>query len=465
MKFVSTRNNKKIFGFKDVSLQGLSKDGGLYLPLEWNLDNFKYSKKDINFENISYEVIKNFIGNDLSQNQLKEIIKSSYSNFSNKEITPLRKIESNHWLLELFHGPTLAFKDVALQFLGNLFNFFLQQNNNNLNIIGATSGDTGSAAIEAVKKNKNINIFILHPLNRVSNFQRRQMTTVKSSNVFNIAVKGTFDDCQDIVKRLFKDRDSKGKKFASINSINWSRIMAQVTYYIFAYSKLNSIFENKKIAFSVPTGNFGDAYAGYIAKSKFNIPIKKIIVATNENDILYRFFRTGEYKKSSVKATNSPSMDIQVASNFERLLYDLLSQNSSKVSEAMTEFNINNNFFIKHKDKNKILNSFTSYSISEKSTLEVIKSVYKKYKIILDPHTAVGFAASNEYLKNNRQDIVISLATAHPAKFSEAVLNAINKSPELPSVYKNIFDLEEKFKLIDNNYEKIKGYIFKNSLI
>ncbi len=221
-------------------------------------------------------------------------------------------------MLELFHGPTLAFKDIALQFLGNLFNFFLEQNHNQLNIIGATSGDTGSAAIEAVKNNKNVNIFILHPLDRVSNFQRRQMTTIKSNNVFNIAVKGTFDDCQYLVKKLFKDKDSEAKRFASINSINWTRIMAQITYYIYAFVKLNFIYDKRRISFSVPTGNFGDAYAGYLAKNKFNIPIKKIIVATNENDILNRFFRTGEFQKSDVKVTNSPSMVFQVASNFER---------------------------------------------------------------------------------------------------------------------------------------------------
>ena len=395
---------------------------------------------------------------------LKSLINESYKNFSNKEITPLRKVENNHWILELFHGPTLAFKDIALQFLGNLFSYFLDEKENKLNIIGATSGDTGSAAIEAVKNNKNVNIFILHPFNRVSEFQRRQMTTVNSTNVYNIAVKGTFDDCQFIVKKLFKDKASKEKRFASINSINWSRIMAQISYYIYAYEKL-SLKSDKKISFSVPTGNFGDAYAGYLAKSKFNIPIHKLIIATNENDILYRFFRKGEYKKNLVRSTNSPSMDIQVASNFERLLYDILKQDSNKLSVLMKEFEDKEKLFLNNKYDKKVLDTFLSYKVSNKQTIKVIKSIYDKYKIILDPHTAVGFFASTEYLKKNRNDISITLATAHPAKFSESVKHAINIDPKLPLRYKNIFKLKERFKLIDNDYSKIKQYIFNNTMI
>ena len=465
MKYVSTRNNKNILGFKSVSLEGLSKDGGLYLPKDWCLSNFNYSKKDINFQNIAFDIIRNFIDDDLSHMELKKIIKKSYENFNNDEITPLRSIDDNNWLLELFHGPTLAFKDIALQFLGNLFNLFLEKNNNKLNIIGATSGDTGSAAIEAVKDNKNINIFILHPWNKVSEFQRRQMTTVDTNNVHNIAVKGTFDDCQYIVKKLFKDNDSISKKFGSINSINWTRIMAQITYYIYAFMKISLLNNKNDISFSVPTGNFGDAYAGYLAKSKFNIPIKKIIVATNENDILDRFFRTGEYKKYQVKATNSPSMDIQVASNFERLLYDFMKQDSEKVLTLMQEFDNKNKLNISKNLNLKIKKYFSSYSIDEKKTIKTIRQTYNKHKIILDPHTAVGFAASLEYLKkNDEKDTVVTLATAHPIKFSNAVNNALKLEPKLPEKYKSIFDLEEKYKVLDNEYLTIKGYILKNSL-
>ena len=416
------------------------------------------------YPDIAFQVIKNFVGKEISLPHLKSLINESYKNFSNKEITPLRKVENNHWILELFHGPTLAFKDIALQFLGNLFSYFLDEKENKLNIIGATSGDTGSAAIEAVKNNKNVNIFILHPFNRVSEFQRRQMTTVNSTNVYNIAVKGTFDDCQFIVKKLFKDKASKEKRFASINSINWSRIMAQISYYIYAYEKL-SLKSDKKISFSVPTGNFGDAYAGYLAKSKFNIPIHKLIIATNENDILYRFFRKGEYKKNLVRSTNSPSMDIQVASNFERLLYDILKQDSNKLSVLMKEFEDKEKLFLNNKYDKKVLDTFLSYKVSNKQTIKVIKSIYDKYKIILDPHTAVGFFASTEYLKKNRNDISITLATAHPAKFSESVKHAINIDPKLPLRYKNIFKLKERFKLIDNDYSKIKQYIFNNTMI
>ncbi|MEC6997093.1 MAG: threonine synthase [Pseudomonadota bacterium] len=465
MKFVSTRDNKKSISFKKVSLEGLAQDGGLYIPHNWKMLDLSYDKKNVSFQNIAFQVIKNFVGNEINFPHLESLITDSYKNFSNKEITPLKKVENNHWILELFHGPTLAFKDIALQFLGNLFNYFLDKKEKKLNIIGATSGDTGSAAIEAVKNNKNVNIFILHPYNRVSEFQRRQMTTVNSKNVYNIAVKGTFDDCQYIVKKLFKDKASKEKRFASINSINWSRIMAQISYYIYAYEKLSLINDKKKISFSVPTGNFGDAYAGYLAKSKFNIPIHKLIIATNENDILNRFFRKGEYKKNFVRSTYSPSMDIQVASNFERLLYDILKQDSTELTTLMKEFEAKDKLYLNDKYDKKILNTFLSYKVSNKQTIKAIKSVYDKYKIILDPHTAVGFFASLEYLKENKNDISVTLATAHPAKFSDSVTHAININPKLPLRYKNIYKLNEKFKVIDNDYSKIKKYIFNNSVI
>ena len=464
MKYTSTRNNKAFIDFESVSLKGLAADGGLYLPRDWSKENFKFSKKEVDFESIAFSIIKNFVGDIISNTDLREIIRKSYAGFSSKKITPLKQLEDNHWLLELFHGPTLAFKDIALQLLGNLFNFFLEKNNNQINIIGATSGDTGSAALEAVKNNQKINIFILHPVNRVSDFQRRQMTTVKSSNVFNIGIKGTFDDCQYIVKKLFNDKDTKEKKFASINSINWTRIMAQITYYIYAVMQIN-LYETKKISFSVPTGNFGDAYAGYLAKSKLNATIEKIIIATNENDILDRFFKTGEYCKSNVKSTNTPSMDIQVASNFERLLYDILNEDSKQVMKIMKNFESKNSLFIKKNTNEKILESFNSFSINQKRTLEVIRNVYEKYNIILDPHTAVGFAASLDYLeKNSKGHTVVSLATAHPAKFSNAVVKAIGKKPILPKKYENIFELEEKCEVLDNNYKLVKDFILKNTL-
>ena len=465
MKYISTRNNNTSIDFERVSLKGLASDGGLYLPKDWSSnENFKFSKNEISFENIAYNIFKSFIGDSLNHRELRKIISLSYKNFDSIEVTPLQKLEKNHWLLELFHGPTLAFKDIALQFLGNLFNFFLEKNDNKINIIGATSGDTGSAALEAVKNNKNINIFILHPLNRVSDFQRRQMTTVKSSNVYNIALKGNFDDCQYIIKKLFNDDDAKTKKFASINSINWTRIMAQISYYVYAFQKL-SYEKHQKISFSVPTGNFGDAYAGYLAKSKFNIPIEKIIVATNENDILDRFFRSGKYYKNKVKATNSPSMDIQVASNFERLLYDIFNQDSKKVSEVMKDFELNHSLLIDKTSNKNILDNFISFSINQTQTLQVIKNVYENNNIILDPHTAVGYASSSSYLEQHTDHTAVTLATAHPAKFADAVSEAIEDKPSLPLKYQNIFDLEEKYEVFDNDYSLVKDYIFKNTLI
>ncbi|RPH09030.1 MAG: threonine synthase [Alphaproteobacteria bacterium TMED194] len=465
MKYTSTREDKELLNFKQVTLKGLASDGGLYVPKNWKQHNLKFSNMDITFEKTAYEIIKYFVGKNLDNQLLKKLISRSYKSFRNKEITTLKQLDKNNYILELYHGPTLAFKDIALQFLGNAFEVFLKKEKKKLTIVGATSGDTGSAAIDAVKNNKFSDIFILHPYKRVSDFQRKQMTTVNSSNVFNIALKGTFDDCQDIIKKLFRDNELNQRlNLGSINSINWTRIMAQITYYIYAVIQIN-LYETKKISFAVPTGNFGDAYAGYLAKSKLNASIEKIIIATNENDILDRFFKTGKYCKSNVKSTNTPSMDIQVASNFERLLYDIMNEDSKQVMKIMKNFESKNSLSIKKNTNKKILETFKSFSINQNRTLEVIRNIYEKYNIILDPHTAVGFAASLDYLeKNNKEHTVVSLATAHPAKFSNAVLKAIGKKPMLPKKYENIFELEERCEVLDNNYKLVKDFILKNIL-
>ena len=290
------------------------------------------------------------------------------------------------------------------------------------------------------------------------------MTTVKSKNVFNIAVKGTFDDCQNIVKKLFIDENLNSQlRLGSINSINWTRIMAQISYYIFSYNKVKEEYKNKKVSFCVPTGNFGDAFAGYIAREKFNVPINKIIIATNKNNILDRFFKTGIYKKEKVYQTMSPSMDIQIASNFERLLYDLYNQNGNIINDLMNDFSKNGIIKVNNKSFKKTKKIFLSFSINEKETMNSILHAYKKNQIIVDPHTAVGLEASRKFIKKNKNDIVITLATAHASKFSKAVSTVLGFNPDFPQNYKNIFKLNEKFIILENSYEQIKNYIVKNT--
>ncbi len=462
MKYISTRADKKLLDFKEVTLKGLASDGGLYVPNNWKKTNLNLVGKNYSFEKTAFETIKSFVGKDIENNVLRKLIKKSYSTFRKKDITTLKKIDDKNFILELFNGPTLAFKDIALQFLGNTFETFLKEKRKKLTIIGATSGDTGSAAIDAVKNNKFVDVFILHPYGRVSEFQRKQMTTINSSNVFNIGLKGTFDDCQNLIKKLFGDDDlNQSLNLGSINSINWTRIMAQITYYIYAYNKVKKLTGNTNISFSIPTGNFGDAYAGYIAKEKFKIPIDKLIVATNKNNILDRFFRTGSYKIDQVYKTISPSMDIQIASNFERLLYDINHYNGIAVNELMNRFNEKGTIKIKKECFDNVNKSFKSFSINETETKKRIKHTYNNHKYIIDPHTAVGLEASNKYLKEYREGIVVTLATAHPSKFSESVSSILGFEPKLPNGFKNILHLKEKYEVINNSYNSVKNYILK----
>ncbi len=463
MFYKSTRGNSERVNFKQVTLRGLSKDGGLYVPENWKKSKLIIDELNPDFREIATSVISKFTGNLINKNKLNSLINSSYDNFSSKQVVPLTKINDNLWTLELFHGPTLAFKDIALQFLGNIFNYYLKSNKTKLTIIGATSGDTGSAAIEAVKNQENSNIFILHPYKRVSEFQRRQMTTVNSDNVFNIAVKGTFDDCQDLVKRLFIDTKMNNNiNLGSINSINWTRIMAQISYYVFAYYKIRKR-TNKDIAFSVPTGNFGDAYAGYLAKEKFNIPFKKILVATNKNDILDRFFKTGVYSTKKVSKTLSPSMDIQIASNFERFLYNLYDEKSQAVKNLMRGFDDEKIIRVDKEKLKKIQSVFYSSKVTEKETIETIKYIHKISKKIVDPHTAVGIKTARNYMEEFKDSAVIALETAHPIKFSSAVFKALGKKPKIPEKFKKIFEGKEKYEIFENNFKSIRDFIISNA--
>ena len=455
MEYLSTRDNKISAKFEHIFIKGLSDEGGLFLPKQIG----KFSDKEFsNLKNLSYvdlatEIISKFIGNFCTKEKLQEIVKKSYSTFSVQNVVKIRKVEDLH-ILELFHGPTLAFKDVAMQLIGNFYEYYLSKNSKKINIIVATSGDTGAAAIDAVKGKKNINIFVLHPNNRISPVQRMLMTTNPSKNVFNIAVEGNFDDCQKLVKEMFSDHEfSKSINMSGVNSINWARIVAQTVYYFFCYFKLDT---QEKVSFSVPTGNFGDVYAGYLAK-KMGLPIDKLLVATNENDILHRVISKGDYKANKVQETISPSMDIQVASNFERLLFDIYNNDSKKVLEIMNNIK-NNKFNLDQNSLKKIQNDFISASLDEKEILETIKNLYNNNGIIIDPHTAIGVGAVK---KHNKKNYVV-LATAHPCKFPNAILKAIGKKEELPGHLKSILNQKEQYEIFQNNIENLKSYIKNN---
>jgi threonine synthase len=455
MDYISTRNSSNSFKFKDVFIKGLADDGGLFVPKSLH----KYSKKDLDsLKNLEYKelakrIIYPFVDDFIDKNDLGKIIDKSYSVFRKKNIVDLVKI-GDRSVLELFHGPTLAFKDVAMQLLGNFYEHYLKNENKKINIVVATSGDTGAAAIDAIKGRKNINIFVLHPNNRVSPVQRKLMTTGKEMNVFNIAIEGNFDDCQNLVKAMFADKVFSNEiNMSGVNSINWARIIAQSVYYFYCYFLVD---DNKKpINFSVPTGNFGDVYAGYLAK-KMGLPINKLIVATNQNDILYRAITKGTYDVEKVVATISPSMDIQIASNFERLIYDLNNCDDLKTIDTMKDIKEKGKYTIDKQKLNKINNDFLSSRLKEDEVLNTIKSVYEKFNIILDPHSAIGYGAFD---KINLEGNNIVLATAHPCKFPDAIKKAINLKAELPDELLFVLGEKENYDIIKNNLDEIKKHI------
>jgi len=455
MRYVSTRNNNKDYSFKEVFLKGLADDGGLFVPKSL----FKFSEKELNsfkelnYQDLAKEIIQPFVKDFINQSDLSQIINKSYSIFRKKNVINLIQVGDKK-ILELFHGPTLAFKDVAMQLLGNFYEYYLESENKKINIVVATSGDTGAAAIEAIKGKKNINIFVLHPQDRVSSVQRKLMTTVKEKNVFNLAIKGNFDDCQNLVKSMFADQDfSNSINMSGVNSINWARIIAQAVYYFYTYFLIDP--KDQKINFSVPTGNFGDVYAGYLAK-KMGLPINKFIVATNENDILHRAISKGSYEAHKVSETNSPSMDIQIASNFERLIYDINESNDLITNKIMRDIKDTGKYQIGGSELSKIKLNFFSSSINQDEVLKIIKNVYANYKIMLDPHTAIGYGA---FEKVNIDGVNVVLATAHPCKFPKAILEATGVNEELPEELKFILDEQENYDIIDNNLDKVKQHI------
>ncbi len=462
MKYISTRGLAPALSFEDVVLTGLAPDGGLYVPE--TLPTFTQQEiaswVGLPYQELAFNVMKPFVAGAISDADFKKIIADAYSTFRHTAIAPLVQTAHNEWILELFQGPTLAFKDFALQLLGHLLDHLLKKRNQKVVVMGATSGDTGSAAIEGCRRCDNIDIFIMHPHNRVSDVQRRQMTTVLAPNVFNIALEGNFDDCQNMVKASFGDQSflPEGRQLVAVNSINWARIMAQIVYYFYAGLALGA--PHRPVAFSVPTGNFGDIFAGYLAK-KMGLPIDQLVIATNCNDILHRCISSNDHSKHQLQHTLSPSMDIMVSSNFERMLFDLYDRDGSAIRQLMEDFK-SGSMILKESALSRARELFTSYGVSDQVTIDIIRNVFEQTEYLLDPHTAIGVEAARK--TRRRQDIpMICLATAHPAKFPEAVRNAGQlEDPALPHHMNDLFTREERYTVIAQDLSKVQAFVAAN---
>ena len=464
IKYSSTRGGESSLSYEDVLLSGLARDGGLFMPEEW--PQFSHSDlnemKHLNYAELSAKIIRPFVEPCLSENELLNISKDTYSVF-NKDVAPLYQLNKNLHVLELFHGPTLAFKDYAMQFLARAFNQALNKRAQKGVILGATSGDTGSAALEAFKGKENIDIFILFPHKRVSSVQQKQMTWINERGAYALSVKTDFDGCQEIVKDCFEDLKFKDEtSLSAINSINWVRLLPQIVYYFYTALKIG--VPDKEIVFSVPTGNFGNILAGWMAQ-KIGLPISKLICGSNQNDILTRFFNNGLMERKNVLPSYSPSMDIQVSSNFERLLYEINERDTEKVKQQMIKFKNNGNFEITKNQLEKINNLFSAYMISDEETLGIINKVYTDYNYILDPHSAIGYGAAQKALDNNiisKDMSVISLACAHPAKFPEIISKSINVMPKKPFHLENIMSSKEYFNIMDPSINDVQNFIKSN---
>jgi threonine synthase len=456
MRYQSTRGAAPLLGFRDVTLAGLASDGGLYVPEAWphfGADAIA-AMANLSYVATAVRVMLPFVGEDLTEAELRELCTQAYGRFAHAAVTPLVQLDHRHFLLELFHGPTLAFKDIALQLLGLLFEKFLAGTPTQLTIVGATSGDTGSAAIDAVAGRHGVDIFMLHPKGRVSEVQRRQMTTVLAPNVHNIAVDGaSFDDAQALVKAMFNDPGFSGKfALSAVNSINWARLMAQIVYYFYAAVRLGA--PARKVAFAVPTGNFGDVFAGYAA-AKMGLPIEQLIVATNVNDILHRALSSGDYSAGTVTATAAPSMDIQVSSNFERLLFDVGGRNGAALAEQMRGFEATKAMRLTNAQQTGAAEWLASDRVDPAEMAQAMRWAADSGEI-LDPHTAIGFAAAR---RAQVAGPVVTLATAHPAKFRDAVERATGMRPILPGRIGDLFEREERYDVLPGSFEAVTGYI------
>ena len=464
MKYVSTRGQAPVLPFDEVLLTGLARDGGLYVPETWP----KFSKAEIkslrglSYGDLAIQVMTPYLGTAIGGDNFAKIVSDTYAAFDHPSVAPLKQLGPNDWLLELFHGPTLAFKDYPLQLVGRLFDDVLSRKGRKVTIVGATSGDTGSAAIEACRDRDAIEIFIFHPKGRVSEVQRRQMTTVQSANVHNIALEGTFDDCQDLVKALFAHAAFRDQyNLSAVNSINWARIMAQIVYYFWAALNLGA--PDRKVTFSVPTGNFGNVFAGYAAR-RMGLPVEKFIVGSNANDILTRYFETGQMTMAEVIPTLSPSMDIQISSNFERLLFEYYRRDGASVAKVMERFRRDRQVSFGKARWRTMRELFEGRRLDDDSTEDALAALYHETGELADPHTIIGIMAGRATRVRassaaSAKSPVVSLATAHPAKFPDAVEGATGQRPRLPARLAGLFDREERMVSLPNDIDQVKHYI------
>lgn len=456
MRYVSTRGVAPVLSFEETVLTGLASDGGLYVPERIPIFSHKelIELSKCSYVEAAYRIMRLFI-DDMDDKSLKVLIKKSYTSFCNDSIVPLKQIGNNQFLLELFKGPTFAFKDIALQFMGNLIDFFLNKRGEKAVIIGATSGDTGSAAIAGFCDCNNLDIFILHPNKMVSEIQRRQMTTVKQDNIHNIALKGTFDDAQAIVKESFNYRGFiKGRRLIAINSINWARILAQTVYYIVSALAVGAPFRN--VSFTVPSANFGNIFAGYIAY-KMGLPIRQLIIATNVNNILHRIIEYNDFSRRKLVNTIAPAMDIVVSSNFERLLFYAYNKKSKAIKKLFYNFNNKNYTILDETPLKKLRTLFYSTSVTDQTILSIISQIYKRNGFIVDPHTAIGLMAAERC--NNYPEIpMITMATAHPAKFHDTILKA-GLCLQLPTLLKDLLQKEEHYCMLPADITKVHSYM------
>ena len=463
MHYISTRHGSQgepaPLGFVEILLGGLARDGGLYLPAEWP----QFSKaeieslKGLDYNELAFRIMRPFVGDTFDEATFRRLIGEAYASFETPEVAPLKPLgDSGLHLMELFHGPTLAFKDVALQLLGRMLDHTLTRRSQHATIVGATSGDTGSAAIEAVRDRKTIDIFMLFPKGRVSEVQRRQMTTVSAPNVHNIAVQGTFDDCQDLAKACFNDLAFRDRHaLTAVNSINFARVMAQIVYYFWAALKLGA--PERPVAFTVPSGNFGNVYAGYAAK-RMGLPISHFVIGTTSNDILARFFDGGVMTMTDVVPTYSPSMDIQISSNFERLLFDLYDRNGKTLADAMTTFRTTGTLKVGANALAGVRALFDAGRVDEPGTLAAIADCHSRFGETIDPHTAIGYAVAQQHRRDPAIPMVL-LATAHPAKFPDAVEKATGVRPPLPARLGDLLDRAERVDGLPNDIEALKAMI------
>ncbi|NGZ05423.1 MAG: threonine synthase [Magnetococcales bacterium] len=455
MRYISTRGKVSPISFSKAVMMGLATDGGLLIPEQIPRVDADQLRRwaQLSFQELAVEVMTPFLTEgEAVTGQLPELVRRAFATFTHPEITPVTRAGA-FWILELFHGPTLAFKDVALQFLGHLFEFLLQEEQGTLNILGATSGDTGSAAIHGVRGRAGIQVFIIHPHGRVSPIQERQMTTVLDANVHNIAIRGSFDDGQNIVKELFNDLPFKQTyRLGAVNSINWARILAQIVYFFHAWGRVSGGDPARRVVFSVPTGNFGDIFAGYMAL-RMGLPVERLVLATNRNDILTRFMESGTYRIGTVQPTISPSMDIQISSNFERYLYFLLDADADAVGAAMQQLQGTGEFSVSEAKRRAAAEIFAACRVGEEETVQRIRRTWEQEGVLVDPHTAVGLEAAQPFPG------AISLATAHAAKFGAAVRQAVGHEPPLPPSLVGLMDQPTRCRILDPDPGAVRAFM------